>query len=343
MIRVNTIFEVIRGSKGGYTAYSEKRPSYEFLNGPSGTGINDLYVPEIAFNATISDLTKTKNFDELRVVSILNEIGGKDHTGLKSAPVPTLFGMNFQALNAAKKISANSGYTDHVGTPDALLSDALSYTDGALQRMSDALKTAKLFDSTLIIVTAKHGETPLDPPRTIILTSVIPNLLTGTLGTGSVLKATEKSNAVIWLKDQTQTLTATNLIDNNRAATGVGQIFALESLKLLFPDPLVDPAVPDIIVTPGPGVNYEPTAGSATKAEHGGLGENETHVPLIVSNINLKPGRIQAPVTTTQIAPTILNMLRYDPNQLAAVRLQGTTILPNLVMKNGDDNGQHDN
>jgi hypothetical protein len=48
-------------------------------------------------------------------------------------------------------------------------------------------------------------------------------------------------------------------------------------------------------------------------------------------------------VTTTQIAPTILNMLRYDPNQLAAVRLQGTTVLPNLVMKNGDGNSQNDN
>jgi arylsulfatase A-like enzyme len=308
------------------------------LNGPSGKGVDDLYTPEIAFNATISDLTKTKNFDELRVVSILNEIGGKDHTGAKTAPVPTLFGMNFQAINAAKKISGTSGYTDHIGTPDALLADALSYTDNALRRMMDALGTAQLLDSTLIIVTAKHGETPLDPPRTIILTNVIPNLLNGALGAGSVLKATEKSNAIIWLKNQSNTLAAANLIDNNRAATGVGQIFALESLKLLFPDPLLDPAVPDIIVTPGPGVNYEPAVTSTTKAEHGGLGENETHVPLIVSNAYLTPARIQAPVNLTQIAPTILDMLRYDPNSLDAVRLEGTAVLPNLVLKVGSGN-----
>src|SRR4051794_15188084 len=335
LLRVNTIFEVIRASKGGYTAYSEKRPSYDMLNGPSGTGVADLYTPEIAFNATITDLTRTKNFDELRVVSILNEIAGKDHTGAAPAPVPTLFGMNFQSINAAKKISATSGYSDHIGTPDALLSDALAYTDNALQRMADALKAAGLYDSTAIIVTAKHGETPLDPPRTIVLTNVIPNLLNGALGAGSVLKATEKSNAIIWLKDQTKTLQAANLIDNNRASTGVGQIFALETLKLLFPDPLVDPAVPDIIVTPNTGVNFEPTAASTTKAEHGGLGENDTHVPLIVSNPNLTPGKIQAPVQTTQIAPTILTLLRYDPNALDAVRLQGTPILPNLVLKGG--------
>jgi hypothetical protein len=336
LLRVNTIFEVIRGSKGGYTAYSEKRPSYDILNGPSGTGVADLYTPEIAFNATITDLTKTKNFDELRVISILNEIAGKDHSGAQGAPVPTIFGMNFQSINAAKKISATSGYTDHIGTPDALLSDALTHTDQALQRMGDALKATGLFDSTAVIVTAKHGETPLDPPRTIVLTSVIPNLLNGGLGAGSVLKATEKSNAIIWLKDQSMTLQAANLIDNNRAATGVGQIFALETLKLLFPDPLTDPAVPDIIVTPNTGVNYEPSITSTTKAEHGGLGENDTHVPLIISNPNLTPGKVQAPVNTTQIAPTILTLLRYDPNALDAVRLQGTPILPKIALKGGE-------
>src|SRR5262245_41551812 len=42
MLRVNTIFEVVRAA-GMYTAYSEKRPSYDFLNGPSGTGVQDLY------------------------------------------------------------------------------------------------------------------------------------------------------------------------------------------------------------------------------------------------------------------------------------------------------------
>src|SRR6185369_14542008 len=108
------------------------------------------------------------------------------------------------------------------------------------------------------------------------------------LGAGAVLKATQKSNSIIWLKNQSNTLAAANLIDESRASTGVGQILALESLKLLFPDPLVDPAVPDIIVTPGPGVNFEPSVTSTTKAEHGGLGENETHVPLIVSNTYLK-------------------------------------------------------
>ena len=46
MMRLNTVFEIVRSTLGR-TAYSEKRPAYEFLNGPSGTGVTDLYTPEI--------------------------------------------------------------------------------------------------------------------------------------------------------------------------------------------------------------------------------------------------------------------------------------------------------
>jgi Type I phosphodiesterase / nucleotide pyrophosphatase len=43
-LRVNTIFEVIKGN-GGYTAWSDKHPSYDFVHGPSGKGVNDLWSP----------------------------------------------------------------------------------------------------------------------------------------------------------------------------------------------------------------------------------------------------------------------------------------------------------
>ena len=45
-IKVNTVFEVIRGA-GGHTAWSDKHPAYDLVNGPSGTGVEDLYTPEI--------------------------------------------------------------------------------------------------------------------------------------------------------------------------------------------------------------------------------------------------------------------------------------------------------
>src|SRR5262249_35819216 len=115
MIRVNTIFEVVKNA-GLRTAFSEKRPSYDFLNGPSGTGVQDLYVPEINFNSTLTDNFKTQSFDELRVQSLIHEIDGFDHTGTVAAPVPALFGMNFQSVNAGKK-NAPGGYTDSFSTP----------------------------------------------------------------------------------------------------------------------------------------------------------------------------------------------------------------------------------
>ena len=348
LIRVNTVFEVIRAAHH-HTAYSEKRPSYEFLNGPSGKGIEDLYTPEIAFsnpgaNDTLKSLTKTIAFDELRVVSVLNEIHGKDHSGLTTQPVPAIFGMNFQAVNSAKK-SAPGGYVDSDSNPSKNLTDALNYIDDALGRMVAALKTQKLDTSTAIIVTAKHGETALDPThRQIVLTSVIPNIVTGVGAKLLAKPVTQKSNAYIWLSDQTQTgaVVKALTLPANQMAAGIGQVLAGPSLKLLFPDPATDPAVPDIIVVTNTGVNFEPTVSSTTLAEHGGFGENDTHVPLIVSIPGYKADNIHAPVTTTQIAPTILKLLRLDPSALDAVRLEGTTVLPSLPTPSGSAHNDHE-
>src|SRR5215472_6561729 len=45
-LRVNTIFEVVH-SHGRRTAWTDKHPSYEWTNGPSGQGVDDFYGPEI--------------------------------------------------------------------------------------------------------------------------------------------------------------------------------------------------------------------------------------------------------------------------------------------------------
>ena len=45
-LRVNTIFEVVR-AHGGYTAWTDKHPAYEWTNGPSGDGVDDFFGPEI--------------------------------------------------------------------------------------------------------------------------------------------------------------------------------------------------------------------------------------------------------------------------------------------------------
>ena len=45
-LRVNTVFEVAKAA-GLRTAWTDKHPSYEWTNGPSGKGVDDFFGPEI--------------------------------------------------------------------------------------------------------------------------------------------------------------------------------------------------------------------------------------------------------------------------------------------------------
>src|SRR5215469_12918294 len=156
-LQANTIFEVARNA-GLYTAWSDKHPAYDILNGPSGKGVADLYTPEIA--STDGTRLGTQAYDDLKVQAILNEIAGKDHTGTKQEPVPAIFGMNFQAVSVTQKL-AGDGYLDAAGTPSPELQAALDHTDQSVGKMLDALRRQGLFSSTTIILTAKHGQSPI--------------------------------------------------------------------------------------------------------------------------------------------------------------------------------------
>jgi arylsulfatase A-like enzyme len=80
------------------------------------------------------------------------------------------------------------------------------------------------------------------------------------------------------------------------------------------------------------GVTY---SGSSKKlAEHGGFSHDDTNVMILVSNPAFQPKTITTPVETIQIAPTILNALGLDVNQLDAVRSEGTASLPGLYFNN---------
>jgi Type I phosphodiesterase / nucleotide pyrophosphatase len=145
-IRVNTIFEVVKAA-GGYTAWSDKHQSYELTNGQSGKGVDDYFAPEInSFPVPLPQVSgcnplpdpahsgsgfawtdsfaNIRCYDTLKVQAILNEIDGKDHTGMLSRPVPNVFGMNFQAVSVGQKLvetingtTMTGGYLDNVGTP----------------------------------------------------------------------------------------------------------------------------------------------------------------------------------------------------------------------------------
>jgi len=197
---------------------------------------------------------------------------------------------------------------------------------------------------------AQHGETSLDPSKRFVeSTSAIQKQLKlgGVPGVPAppavaplIAKLTEKSTAFIWLTDQTKTKTVTDVLTTsaNESTLNIAQILARDSLKLLFPDPLSDPAPPDIVIVPNPGTTYEPA--TQVLAEHGGFNENDVHVPLLVVHSSITPGQLRAPVTTTQIAPTILVLLGLDPGKLKAVQIEGTAVLPGLGGQGGEDNGE---
>jgi len=82
-MKSNTIFEVVKAN-GGHTAWADKHPAYDLVNGPSGKGVDDLYTPEITnvggLDNTVS-VVCTVNNDALKVQGTLNEIKGLKHDG----------------------------------------------------------------------------------------------------------------------------------------------------------------------------------------------------------------------------------------------------------------------
>jgi hypothetical protein len=322
-LRVNTIFEVIKAA-GLRTAWSDKHLAYDLVNGPSGKGVDDLYTPEIA--AVANTTSATEGYDALKVQAILNEIDGKDHTGANHVGVPAIFGMNFQAVSVAQKLPTG-GYTDAQGTPSSELQGALDFVDQSLHKMVQELQHQNLNSSTTIIVTAKHGQTPIDRSKRQIIDSKTIPALVNSVQSDLLAQATQDDVALLWLKDQSKTNDVVQKLKANEAQAGVQTILSGVAIKELFGDPLKDPRVPDIVVLPNLGVIY--SSPTATKiAEHGGFSFDDTNIALLVANPQWHPKSITIPVTTTQIAPTILHLLDINPEKLQAVRLEHTGLLP---------------
>ena len=282
----------------------------------------------------------TRTYDGFKVTAVLNWIHGFDHTGQNFVGVPALFGMNFQAVSVGQKVTVD-GYLDASGAPSPQLELSLESVDQALRSMIDALTDEHLLHRTLIVIGAKHGQSPIDVhalhmirssshpnPRAILDVTDPIDLLTA--GGVSVAQETSDDIALLWLDNQHQVDQAVSILQADLAGPNrarIQTIYSGEELRELFGDPR-NGRTPDIIIQPIPGTIY---SGSAAKiAEHGGFAEEDRHVLLLVSNPSLEPQTIASPVTNMQVAPTILSVLGLDPDELQAVRREGTTVLPGL-------------
>jgi Type I phosphodiesterase / nucleotide pyrophosphatase len=374
-VRANSIFGVIHQA-GGYSAWSDKHPAYiSVASGLGPVGLDDFYGPEI--NSTViglpgvttptniscanirdknSDLTAWTNsfeniqcYDTLKVDAILNEINGKNHMGTKSTKVPTIFGMNFQALSVGQKLVEKSngvtgGYLDAAGTPTAALLGEFKFVDASIGAFVKELKAKGLYDSTLIVITAKHGQSPIDPSRYVsqLIKATSPVTLLSNAGyipfsestnnpTG--IGPTEDDVSLVWLKSPSDTDASVKILEENAAPAGIelGQIYYGPALAINYNEPKEDPRAPDIIVAPNVGVTY---SGSTAKlAEHGGFAHDDTNVILLLAYPGFHADTIRTSVTTAQVAPTILQALGINPSALLAVRVEGTPVLPAVQLQ----------
>jgi hypothetical protein len=377
-IRTNTIFSVVHNA-GGYTSWYDKHPAYAAVAGPGGGTLNEYFSPEInslvvavpgyATPAGVScapvpdpsNLSSWTNsfaniqcYDTIKVKGILNQIHGKTHDG-NSARVPNLFGMNFQAVSVGQKLLepgvGNGGYLDGAGTPSELLTQEIQFVDASIGEMVNELKDTGRLDSTLIFITAKHGQGPIDPHRfspipghsgtngttpSTLLANLLPLSESPLNPTG--IGPTEDDVSLLWLSDSTKTTAAVATLEENGSKIGLGTIFYGPSLALNYNTPGLppsgDPRTPDIIVTPNPGVIY--TGSTAKQSEHGGFSHDDTNVMMLLSNPSFRPHTVYSDVSTAQVAPTILQALGLNPRDLQAVQLEGTSVLPDISLQQND-------
>jgi Type I phosphodiesterase / nucleotide pyrophosphatase len=329
-IRVNTAFGVIH-AVGGYTAWIDKHPSYSMVGGPGGKGLDDYYSPEVdstvvplpgvktldgvpcdpirdtigssAWNASFENI---QCYDAIKVYALLNQIAGKTHSGAP-AVVPAIFGMNFQSVYVGQSVNeagvAVGGYKNAAALPGTELLQEIEYVDTAVGEVVSALKSAGLYDNTLIIITAKHGESPIDPTRYVADGTNTPATLLGnaipfsesplnTIGIG----ATEDDVSVLWLKKGASVTAAVELLENNATTIGLGEIYYGPSLALNYNvgglEPGEDPRSPDIIVAPNVGVTY--SGSTSMIGDHGGFAHDDTNVMLLVANPSFTPQTVSA-------------------------------------------------
>jgi hypothetical protein len=293
----------------------------------------------------------TEAYDQIKVDAILNQIDGLNSQGTLRVGTPAIFGMNFQTVSVAQKLVDSTkcqpnvqpapcgpnyypgGYNPDLSfTPQ--MTGAVESVDNALASMVAELQKTGQLDSTTIIISAKHGQSPIDPSKLAKIGHAETDVLSAAGITPQLV--TDDDIALIWFQDNSQTRAAVNALqaDQNGANTArIQYILSGSQLAAQFNSPTVDPRTPSLIVQPIPGTIY--SSSKAKVAEHGGFSVDDTHVALLVVNgadmdhHHSSTGQtVTSAVRTYQVAPTILKDLGLNPQKLYSVRIEGVQVLP---------------
>jgi Type I phosphodiesterase / nucleotide pyrophosphatase len=255
-----------------------------------------------------------------------------------------------------------AGYYPGTTTPRPLLASALDYVNTQLQAMDDAIQAnPNTRGTTAIIITAKHGQSPQNP---LLLKRIKDGPIIDAInaawtaahpGSGNLIVAgtdddlwqsylsVKTQAAADFVKNYLWNHDATAVLYNNDGNktrgpngngtesvphSGLAQIYAGHEAAAFFGVPYNDPRYPDVFGRVQVGTVY---TGGTKIAEHGGDNPNDRDVPLLV----YAPGAVRRSqsdrwVETTQVAPTVLQLLGLDPYALQAVRIEGTQVLPGI-------------
>ncbi|MGZ4669821.1 MAG: alkaline phosphatase family protein, partial [Blastococcus sp.] len=330
-LQVNTVFDVAAAA-GLRTAWSDKHPAYQILNGPNPHAIADQFDPEINSDAPSggdwsTDNADTQQYDGYKVQAVLNQIDGYDHSRAHRVGEPAIFGMNFQTVSTAQKLPSSNGlpggYQPGGTTPGPLLSRALEYVDAKVGAMVTELHAQHHDGDTTVILSAKHGQSPTDPNA---LTRVDDGPIIDGINTGwasahpgaapLVAFSLDDDGMLLWLSDRSPAATqyvrsylmthpATgNGIDGGArtvASSGLSRVEAGPGAAAFFGVGVAEPRHPDVVGIADHGVVY--TGKKSKIAEHGGNDPQDRHVPLLVAGPGVARGTTDGtPVETTQIA-----------------------------------------
>jgi hypothetical protein len=287
----------------------------------STSGTNGLKKPS-------NSVVLSNAYDDLRLTALLNQVDGKTSAGdvVPGNVTPAIFGMNFVAVSNAQRLA--SGGIDANGVPLSDLHLALRHVDASVGLVVDELKARGLFNDTLIVLTAKHGNNPRLGQATLLGSSTFLQPLSD--AGIQVATAEQDDSVLLWLQDPAQTAAAKNALLQNPDPS-VDTIYAgsSELLGAGFGDPATDDRTPNVIIKLKPGYVV---SDSYKRAEHGGFADDDTHVALVFASggipLDLRGSDQDGAVSTTQIAVTVLDALGLGASQLQGAVIENTQPLP---------------
>lgn len=320
-VREPTVFEAVHNA-GLPTAFIASQNTYSVLNGPSGTGVDDLQTPTLSFQCSSLDYRCAENYDKTNFDNLIHEVS--------SPNPPALSGAYAMAPNQAMKAG---GIYDRSGSgPSAITAQSLRFEDNQVARLIVALKRAHRWQHTVLIVTADHGNSPIranpnpstcaqnDASAPNACPFIDPSTIDAYLASRGIPVAYDTADdiSLLWLKDPRQAAQAMSALSTPQARNmfAIDRLLTRDDLARLGAAPR--DRTPDLAISPRVGFDYD-SVDSTKQAEHGGLHPADRDIPLIIGGAVPRSGRvIDSPVSNLQIAPTIAALLgvRFPSSQV---------------------------